>query len=106
MKKKGPFINTRRRKSEYYKSTEKTDKSYYWPTLNIKIKLTSIVSRHSFSTRLKRRGVSTEFIQESLGQSDKRTTEHHLDGFETEVKKEYAGKGRHKTSDNYLREYA
>jgi integrase/recombinase XerD len=60
--------------------------------LEIKIKLTSIVSRHSFSTRLKRSGVSTEFIQESLGHSDKRTTEHYLDGFENEVKKEYAAK--------------
>jgi integrase/recombinase XerD len=60
--------------------------------LNLKCNLTTIVSRHSFSTRLKRSGVSTEFIQESLGHSDKRTTENYLDGFENEVKKEYASK--------------
>ncbi len=58
--------------------------------LGIEKKLTTIVSRHSFSTQLKRSGVSTEFIQEALGHSDKRTTENYLDSFDKEVKKEYA----------------
>lgn len=53
-------------------------------------KITTIVSRHSFSTQLKRSGVSTEFIQDALGHMDKKTTENYLDGFEDEVKKEYA----------------
>lgn len=35
--------------------------------LSIEKKLTTIVSRHSFSTQLKRCGASTEFIQEALG---------------------------------------
>jgi integrase/recombinase XerD len=54
--------------------------------LGIEKNVTTIVSRHSFSTQLKRSGVSTEFIQESLGHSDKRTTENHLNSFENEVK--------------------
>ncbi len=60
--------------------------------LGIECSLTSIVSRHSFSTRLKRSGVSTEFIQESLGHADKRTTENYLDSFENEIKKQNASK--------------
>ncbi len=58
--------------------------------LGIDKKITTIVSRHSFSTQLKRSGVSTEFIQEALGHTDKRTTENYLDSFENAVKKEYA----------------
>ncbi len=60
--------------------------------LQIEKKLTTIVSRHSFSTQMKRSGASTEFIQEALGHSDKKTTENYLDSFENEIKKEYAAK--------------
>ena len=60
--------------------------------LGIEKKVTNIVSRHTFSTVLKRSGISTEFIQESLGHTNKRTTENYLDSFEKEVKKEYAAK--------------
>jgi integrase len=58
--------------------------------LGIDKNITTIVSRHTFSTQLKRAGVSTEFIQEALGHTDKRTTENYLDSFENEVKKQYA----------------
>ncbi len=58
--------------------------------LGIEKKVTTMVSRHSFSTQLKRSGVSTEYIQEALGHTDKRTTENYLDSFEYEVKKEFA----------------
>ena len=60
--------------------------------LGIEKKVTTIVSRHTFSTQLKRSGVSTEFIQEALGHTDKKTTENYLDSFENEMKKEFAGK--------------
>lgn len=60
--------------------------------LSIEKKVTTIVSRHSFSTHLKRIGASTEFIQEALGHTDKKTTENYLDSFENEVKKEFAMK--------------
>ena len=59
--------------------------------LGITRKATTIVSRHSFSTQLKRSGASTEFIQEALGHTDKKTTENYLDSFENSVKKEFAG---------------
>jgi integrase/recombinase XerD len=60
--------------------------------LGIEKKVTTYVARHTFSTVLKRSGVSTEFIQESLGHTDKSTTEKYLDSFEKEVKKEYSQK--------------
>jgi integrase len=59
-------------------------------TLGIDRKVTTIVTRHTFSTLMKRSGASTEFIQEALGHMDKKTTENYLDSFENEVKKEYS----------------
>jgi len=58
--------------------------------LGIDRKVTTIVTRHTFSTLMKRSGASTEFIQEALGHMDKKTTENYLDSFENEVKKEYS----------------
>ncbi len=49
-------------------------------------------ARHSLATVLKRQGASTEFIQETLGHCDKRTTEIYMDSFETETKREFAKK--------------
>jgi integrase len=60
--------------------------------LGITRKVTTIVTRHSFSTHLKHDGASTEFIQEALGHTDKKTTENYLDSFENEVKKAFAKK--------------
>jgi integrase len=60
--------------------------------LGIEKRITTIVTRHSFSTQLKRAGVSTEYIQEALGHTNKSTTENYLDSFEKEIKKEYASK--------------
>jgi integrase len=58
--------------------------------LGINKKGTTYVARHTFSTVLKRSGVSTEYIQEALGHSDIKTTENYLDSFEKEIKKEFA----------------
>lgn len=58
--------------------------------LGIEKKVTTYVARHTFSTILKRSGVSTEFIQESLGHTSMKTTESYLDSFEKSVKKEYS----------------
>lgn len=54
--------------------------------------VTNIVSRHTFSTVLKRSGASTEFIKEALGHSNVKTTENYLGSFENEVKKEYSSR--------------
>lgn len=60
--------------------------------LNINKRATTYVARHTFSTVLKRSGVSTEFIQEALGHTDLKTTENYLDSFGKEVKKEFANR--------------
>lgn len=61
-------------------------------SLKIDKKATTIVTRHSFSTIMKNSGASTEFIQEALGHTNKRTTENYLDSFEKEIKKEFSAK--------------
>jgi integrase/recombinase XerD len=61
-------------------------------TLGINKKATTYVARHTFSTVLKRSGVSTEYIQEALGHTDVKTTENYLDSFGKEIKKEHAGR--------------
>ena len=58
--------------------------------LDIPIKVTTYTARHSFSTVLKRSGVSTEFISEALGHSNLKTTLSYLDSFENETKKQFA----------------
>ena len=52
--------------------------------LKIPIKLTTYVARHSFATVLKRSGVPTSIISESLGHSSERVTRIYLDNFENE----------------------
>jgi len=58
--------------------------------LGIDKDVTTYTARHSFSTVLKRSGAPIEFISESLGHQDIRTTESYLDSFEDEVKLQYA----------------
>lgn len=60
--------------------------------LGIEKKVTTYVARHTFSTVMKRSGISTEFIREALGHTNIRTTENYLDSFEKEMKKEYASR--------------
>jgi len=50
--------------------------------LKIPIPLTTYVSRHSYATVLKRSGVSTSIISESLGHSSEKVTQIYLDSFE------------------------
>ncbi len=50
--------------------------------LGIPIKLTTYVARHSYATVLKRAGVSTSIICESLGHSSEKVTQVYLDSFE------------------------
>ena len=50
--------------------------------LGLPIKLTTYVARHSFATVLKRAGVSTSIICESLGHSSEKITQIYLDSFE------------------------
>lgn len=50
--------------------------------LNLSVKLTTYVARHSFATVLKREGVSTSIICETLGHSSEKVTQIYLDCFE------------------------
>lgn len=52
--------------------------------VGIEIKLTTYVARHSYATVLKRSGVSTSIISESLGHSSEKVTQIYLDSFENE----------------------
>ena len=57
--------------------------------LGIDQKIGTYAARHTFSTVMKRRGVSTEFIKESLGHSSIAVTENYLDSFNDDVKLDY-----------------
>ena len=50
--------------------------------LNLPIDITTYVARHSFATVLKRSGVSTSLICETLGHSSEKVTQIYLDSFE------------------------
>ena len=50
--------------------------------LGIGRKLSTMAARHSFSTQLKRTGISVEAIQELLGHKNLKTTMNYLDSFE------------------------
>lgn len=56
--------------------------------LGIEQKVGTYAARHTFSTILKRKGVSTEFIKESLGHSSVAITENYLDSFADDTKLE------------------
>lgn len=61
-------------------------------SIGLPYKPTTYFARHSFATVLKRSGAPTEFIKESLGHQDLKTTENYLDSFEDEIKEEYQKK--------------
>ncbi|GEO03374.1 integrase [Adhaeribacter aerolatus] len=58
-------------------------------TIGIEGNISTYTARHSYATVLKRAGVSTAFISESLGHGTERTTQNYLDSFEDEVKREF-----------------
>jgi len=58
-------------------------------SVGIEKNVTTYTARHSFSTVLKRAGAPIEFISESLGHSNLKTTESYLDSFEDNVKRQY-----------------
>lgn len=53
-------------------------------SLGFELKITTYVARHSYATVLKRAGVSTSIISESLGHSSERVTQIYLDSFDNE----------------------
>src|SRR5690554_4422074 len=57
-------------------------------SLKLPITLTTYVARHSFATVLKRSGVKTSVISESLGHSSEKVTQYYLDSFENDKLRE------------------
>lgn len=57
-------------------------------TLDLERVPTTNFARHSFSTVLKRSGVSIEMISEQLGHTSIKTTQIYLDSFESDQKRE------------------
>jgi Site-specific recombinase XerD len=55
---------------------------------NVNTHLTTYVARHSFATVLKRSGVSTSIISESLGHSSEKITQIYLDSFDNSQMKD------------------
>lgn len=60
--------------------------------LGISDPVTTYVARHSYATVMKQNGASLEFISESLGHSDIRTTESYLASFDLDTKREWSSK--------------
>jgi integrase/recombinase XerD len=58
--------------------------------IGIAVNVSTYTARHSFATVLKRSGASMEFISESLGHRDIRTTENYLSDFEIAEKQKMA----------------
>jgi integrase len=71
--------------------------------LNFDKEATSMVARHSFATILKNSGATTEFIKESLGHANIKTTENYLDSFDDETKKENAARLTAFKSENIMK---
>ena len=67
-----------------HKVLAKLNKHEIGLVLNLSMPLTTYVARHSYATVLKRAGVSTSIISESLGHSSERITQIYLDSFNNE----------------------
>lgn len=60
---------------------------------NIGIKnVSTYTARHSYATNLIRKGAAMEFVSESLGHSNLKTTQTYFKGFENETRKQFAEK--------------
>jgi len=80
-----PFHKTEQQKANrVHKAISKVNKALksIGKELKLPIDLTTYVARHSFATVLKRSGVSTSIISESLGHSSEKITQIYLDSFE------------------------
>jgi integrase len=56
--------------------------------LNIQVKVTSYVARHTFATVMKYQGVPISMIGQALGHENEKTTQIYLDSFGSEMMKE------------------
>jgi len=59
-------------------------------SINLPTDVTTYWARHSFATNSVRKGATLEFMQESLGHGDLKTTAGYFAGFDDDAKKEFA----------------
>jgi len=87
-----PSINALTIKNRCHRFFNKTNKQMraIKAELGIDQPLNTYAARHSFSTILKRKGVSTSYIKEALGHSSESTTESYLASFTDDVKLKYS----------------
>jgi integrase len=86
-----PYHKTEQQKANrIHKIIGKTNKNLkaVGKELKLPIPLTTYVARHSFATVLKRSGVQTSVISESLGHSSEKVTQYYLDSFENDKLRE------------------
>jgi integrase/recombinase XerD len=60
--------------------------------IGITTRVTTIAARHTFSTIMMQNGASTEFIKDSVGHANVKTTENYLASFDEDIKREFTGK--------------
>ena len=79
-------ITATQRENRLHKVLGQVDKSLkiVAQIAKVDVNLTTYVARHSYATVLKRSGVPTSIICESLGHSSERVTQIYLDSFENE----------------------
>jgi integrase/recombinase XerD len=61
-------------------------------TVGVTTNISTYWARHSFTTNAIRNGASMEFIQDSLGHRDMKTTMNYWGGFEESVKRDISDK--------------
>jgi integrase/recombinase XerD len=71
---------------QYFNKLVNTYMKQIGEDLKISKPITSYTARHSYATVLKWKGVSVEYISETLGHKTTQTTQSYLDSFEDEVK--------------------
>jgi integrase/recombinase XerD len=60
--------------------------------IGITTRVTTIAARHTFSTIMMQNGASDQFIKDSVGHANIKTTENYLSSFDEDIKREFAGK--------------
>ena len=58
--------------------------------IELPVNISTYWARHSFATNAVRKGATLEFVQESLGHGDLKTTQNYFAGFDSDTKKEFA----------------